>query len=256
MKKLFEYYIENHDLHVKYATGAPARRDMEFHSYNEFVYFIKGNSHLTSKNIQQKLEPGSVVIIPQENYHQFVITEPENYTRCILGFRSTSEINELVTEVMNETRVISTPDKFITDIFEALTEVMTSNLNQNEKLIFAKASLMQLLIRIKRYIPKSKEEARHCTLISKALDIIDERYDEKLSVERIAKLLYVSPSTLSHKFKEELNISVYQYITKKRLSVVHNLICGGEPMTSASAKCGFNDYSCFYRLYKKYYDNV
>ncbi|MBQ9922513.1 MAG: helix-turn-helix transcriptional regulator, partial [Clostridia bacterium] len=57
--------------------------------------------------------------------------------------------------------------------------------------------------------------------VSSALAVIDEKYAENLSVEKIAGLLYVSPSTLAHKFNKELNISVYRYITKKRLSVAH-----------------------------------
>ena len=85
--------------------------------------------------------------------------------------------------------------------------------------------------------------------------MIDEKYSENLTVKSIAKLLYVSPSTLAHKFSKELNISVYRYITKKRLSAAHELIQNGESLTHAAFSCGFTDYSCFYRLYKKYYKN-
>lgn len=257
MKDLFERYIEADDIHVKYAKGKPALKDTEFHDYNEFIYFISGHSFLISKDIQQELVPGSVVIVPRENYHQFVIKEPESYLRCIIGFRQTSEINSLVNEIMDSIKIISPPDKHILEVFNELTEIMTSDLDNSEKLLFARASLMQLLIRVKQYVPKSKNGNEGiATVVSKAIDIIDTKYSEKLTVEEIAKRLYVSPSTLSHKFKAELNISVYQYITKKRLSVAHNLINQGDPITSASAKCGFNDYSCFYRLYKKYYGNI
>ena len=257
MEKLFEYFLENENLHVKYACGKPARKDTEFHDYNEFVYYIKGDSYIISKNIQQNLKPESIVMIPRENYHQFVISKPEKYTRCIIGFRDIPELNELINEIMYTIKIIYPPDKSIIDIFEKLMEIITSKLDDKEKLIFAKASLIQLLIRVKQAIPKLEEQyIQHSTVVSAALDIIDTKYNEKLSVESLAKLLYVSPSTLSHKFKDELNISVYQYITKKRLSVAHKLICQGEALTSASIKCGFNDYSCFYRLYKKYYGNV
>lgn len=255
MKKLFEYYIEDEGLHVKFARGKPARKDTEFHDYSEFVYFIGGDSYLISKNVQQQLIQGSVVAIPQENYHQFIIKDNDSYTRCILGFRRSTDIGALVDEVMDGIKIIPTPDKSITDIFESLTEIMESDLSDGEKLIFARASLMQLLIRIKQHAPKEQEVCPD-TLVSRALDIIDARYGERLTVETLAGLLYVSPSTLSHRFKKELNISVYQYITKKRLAAAHNLISCGEPMTSAAAKCGFGDYSCFYRLYKKYYGNV
>ena len=255
MEKLFEYYIENDLIHVKYAKGMPARRDTEFHDYSEFVYFINGNSFFISKNLQQKLSSKSVIMIPQENYHQFVVRDAENYTRCILGFRKSSEIGRLADEVMNGIKIISQPDKSITDIFDGLAEIMASNFNDDDKLIFAKASLMQLLVRIKQNAPDIRDSVPD-TLVSRAIDIIDARYSEKLSVDLLAGLLYVSPSTLSHKFKEELNISVYRYVTKKRLSAAHGIISQGESITSASAKCGFSDYSCFYRLYKKYYGNI
>ena len=90
-------------------------------------------------------------------------------------------------------------------------------------------------------------------LVSDALSVIDEKYTENLSVEKLSNLLFVSPSTLAHKFNRELNISVYRYITKKRLSLAHQHILQGESLSTSALKSGFNDYSCFYRLYKKYY---
>ncbi len=256
MKKLFEYYVEDEGLHVKFARGKPARRDTEFHDYSEFVYFIDGDSYLISKNAQQQLDRGSVVVIPQENYHQFVIRDNDNYERCIIGFRRSNDIDTLTDEVMDTIKIIASPNRCITDIFDTLTEIMSSELSDGEKLIFAKASLIQLLVRVKQYAPHEKQGAKPLSIVSLALDIIDSKYNEKLSVDSIAKQLYVSPSTLSHKFKTELNISVYMYITKKRLSAAHSMITKGEAMTSAAIKCGFSDYSCFYRLYKKYYGNI
>lgn len=255
MKKQFEYYVENESLHVKYARGKPSRKDTEFHDYSEFVYFIDGDSYLISKNVQQQLTHGSVVAIPRESYHRFDVKDNDSYTRCIIGFRRSADIAPLVDEVMDAVRIIPSPDKRITDVFDGLAEIMASSLSDGEKLIFARASLIQLLIRIKQHIPKEQGTCP-CTVVSRALDIIDTRYAEKLTLEALARILYVSSSTLSHRFKEELNISVYQYITKKRLAAAHGLICRGEPMTSAATKCGFGDYSCFYRLYKKYYGNV
>ena len=69
MESLFEYYIESDNLHLKYAKGEPAVRKQEFHNYNEFVLFINGNASLISKNIQQKLTHGSLILIPKEHFH-------------------------------------------------------------------------------------------------------------------------------------------------------------------------------------------
>ena len=61
----------------------------------------------------------------------------------------------------------------------------------------------------------------------------------------------VSPSTLTHSFKKDMNISVYRYILKKRLVLAQQKILSGEPAQKAALDCGFNDYSGFYKQYKK-----
>ena len=254
MEKLFEYYIETDTFHFKYAKGEPAVKEQEFHDYNEFVMFISGKSFLNSKNIQQELTPGSIILIPKEHFHQFHVSEPEKYVRCILGFRETPEIYKLVHEVMDMIKVIVAPDENVVSVFDNLIAIVKSELSNEEKNLFIRASLIQLLIYLKHHTYEIISKSNNLSpVVNYALNIIDAKYAENLSVKSIAKQLYVSPSTLSHKFSKELNISVYQYITKKRLSVAHELITYGETFKSAALSSGFNDYSCFYRLYKKYY---
>ncbi len=254
MENLFEYYMETDDFHFKYAKGNPAVKEREFHDYDEFVFFVQGNTYFISKDIQQKLVPGNIIMIPKEHFHQFCVSEPENYVRCILGFNETSEIRGLLSETMDTIKVIAVPKEDVLSVFENLIEVIKSDLSEEEKGLFIKASIVQLLIYFKKYdcdtISKSVNISQ---VVSKALGIIDEKFTQKLSLKDIAKSLYISESTLSHKFNKELNISVYHYITQKRLFFAHNLISHGETLTNAAFRSGFNDYSCFYRLYKKYY---
>ena len=254
LENLFEYYLENDKFHLKYAKGDPAVKEQEFHDYNEFVFFIEGESYLISKNIQQDLAPGSIILIPKENFHQFCVSHPKTYVRCILGFRESEELSRLTKEVMDTIKVISEPDEKIVGIFNSLAESIKSDLTDDEKELHINSALVQLLVHLKLH-PSAEfsSNLNISPMVSRALAIIDENYAENLSVESIAKTLYVSPSTLAHKFSRELKISVYKYITKKRLSVAHKLILQGETMANASANSGFGNYSCFYRHYKKYY---
>ena len=253
MENLFEYYIETDNLHFKYAKGEPAVKEQEFHDYNEFVFFIKGKSFFLSKNIQQELTSGSLILIPKEHFHQFCVTQPETYIRCILGFRENGETDSLIREIMNTVKVLSIPDAKVTSIFEQLIEIIQSELSDEEKILFINSSLVQLLIYLKQYDFKLVSKCVSLSpMVSLSLKIIDEKYTENLSVKTIAKMLYVSPSTLAHKFSKELNMSVYRYITKKRLSAVRESVRQGESLTQAALNNGFSDYSCFYRLQKKY----
>jgi AraC-like DNA-binding protein len=45
--------------------------------------------------------------------------------------------------------------------------------------------------------------------------------------------------------------TVYDYILSKRLILFNEKVKSGVPVVLASLDCGFNDYSSFYRLYKK-----
>lgn len=254
MENLFEYYVENENFHFKYAKGEPSLKDREFHHYHEFVFFIEGSSYFISKNIQQVLSPGSIVLIPKEKFHQFRVTNSSEYHRCILGFRETPETSDLIHEIMDEVKIISTPNKTIIDLFENMSETVKSQLTDETKRLFIQASLIQLLIYFKQYVPSEiTQNINISPIVQQALTYIDENYTQKLSVEGIAKHLYISPSTLAHKFTKELNITVYQYISKKRIVSVNKLVEKGESYTEAATKSGFSDYSCFYRIYKKYY---
>ncbi len=253
MENLFEYYIENSCFHLKYAQGEPALKEQEFHDYNEVVLFIRGKSFFVSKNIQQNLSCKSIIIIPKEQFHQFRVEYPDSYVRCILGFRTTPQTAGLISEVMDKIKIISEPDVHIVRVFEQLIEIIKSELSYEEKIMYINSSIVQLLIHLKQNSSIAIDKNINLSPVTiQAISLIDDKYTEKLSVQTIAEELYVSASTLAHKFSKEMNMSVYQYIIKKRISAAQQLIEQGEYLHNAALRSGFNDYSSFYRASKKY----
>lgn len=253
MESLFTYYVENETVHLKYARGEPSLKEREFHNYHEFVFYIGGEAYFISKNIQQALSPGSIVVIPKEQFHQFFVSDPVNYRRCILGFRETSETVEMIRRVMTGVKIISTPGRKIAELFEAMAETVKGELPDAMKCLFVQASLIQLLVYLLQSAPAGiTENINISSVVQGAIAYIDEHYDQKLSVESIARQFYVSPSSLAHKFSRELNITVYQYILQKRMLSVQSLVEQGASYAEAAVRSGFSDYSCFYRLQKKY----
>lgn len=256
MNKLFEFYIEDYDIHMKYARGMPSVEGREFHDYNEIVLFLDGNAQFISKNIQLNLIEETLVIIPKESFHQFSVKTPESYERFILGFKNPDNIGSLIKDVMTDVSVISNPNSSILNIFHALIKVSKSNLNNTEKILSIRAGITALLIELKLF---SGTQIEKHFLVSKqtkkALNYIDTHYAEDLSLNSIANYLNISVSSLSHGFKKDLNISVYKYLTEKRLSVTRQLIEKGKTLNEAAFLSGFKDYSSFFRLYKNHFGN-
>ncbi len=251
MTDLFEYYITDEKFHFKYAKGKPTVEGREFHNYDEIVLFIDGNSQLISKNIQLELKKDSIILIPKEHFHQFNITSPESYTRCILGFQGIQELKPLIDQIMTDVAVISLPTNNILNIFNRLIYISKSELSENEKRLSVKSAIAGLLIEIKLFSGNHIDSYISISEQTRAaLTYIDSHYAEDLSLKSIADFLNTSVSSLSHRFSKDLNISVYRYITEKRLSVARQHIEKGKSLTEAAYLSGFKEYSSFFRFYK------
>ena len=239
-------------MHLKYARCDAAVRGQEFHNYHEVVWLLGGDARFISCNVNCKLKAGTLVVIPKENFHQFVV-ENQNYTRLIFAFKESNELFGLISEAMREVRLIENPSEKLISLFTQLADAAKEEMEDSERELFFRAALVHLLVYLKRQTnsPEAKRDGISPT-VREAIRLIEENYPNHLSLESIAASLHISPSTLSHKFSSELNISVYKYVTRKRLSAARKLIESGENMTVAASACGFSDYSCFYRLYKKF----
>ncbi len=68
---------------------------------------------------------------------------------------------------------------------------------------------------------------------------IDEHLSEDLSLERLAAELFVSKYHIAHVFKDEIGISIHQYISKKRLARCREALLGDVPVTKVYLLFGF-----------------
>lgn len=82
---------------------------------------------------------------------------------------------------------------------------------------------------------------------------IHSHYPENLSLELLAAKHDLSPSYLSHRFKEVTGFSVTDYIQMTRVRNVQALLINtNTPITEISEPCGFNSFSQFNRVFRKY----
>ena len=74
-----------------------------------------------------------------------------------------------------------------------------------------------------------------------------------MSLEQLSKAFFVSKYHIAHVFKDNIGLSIHQYITKKRLNLCKEAISGHMSITQAYQMFGFGDHSSFYRAFKKEY---
>ncbi|MBQ3529982.1 MAG: helix-turn-helix domain-containing protein [Oscillospiraceae bacterium] len=252
MKQNFKYYIKDRDITFKYAFGPTEETNKEFHSINEIILFLEGDAELIGENIHTKILHGTLIVIPKETYHQVIIKgDAQNYHRCTLHF---PDMPEFVINSKNSTGKIFLAEynsDFIF-MFEKLIKISKRpTLNANVQL---RALLSLILCEMSTKCTDNCNQNTQSELLLTVMGYINQNLSRNISVQTIARANNVSVSSLAHIFKKEMNISIYQYIIKKRLILAHRKICDGELASTVAVECGFNDYSGFYKQYKKIFN--
>ena len=88
-------------------------------------------------------------------------------------------------------------------------------------------------------------------VISEAIEYINNNLGEDLSVETLTEKYYLSKSRFINRFKNITGYTPHQYITDKRIIKCAQLMQAGANAGDAAARCGFKEYSVFYRAFKK-----
>ena len=86
---------------------------------------------------------------------------------------------------------------------------------------------------------------------ARIIKYVNEHITEPLSVEQIAGALFLSPSSLCHKFSKYMKTGVMKYVKKKRAIIADKMLRQGVKPTAVATLCGYGDYSSFYRSYKE-----
>jgi two-component system response regulator YesN len=88
--------------------------------------------------------------------------------------------------------------------------------------------------------------------VRRALEIIERRYDQKLSLESLASEIGVHRVYFCRLFSREVGVSFYQYLQQKRIEKAKALLAAGEKrMYEIAAACGFNSYDQFASAFRR-----
>lgn len=221
----------------------------EIRTYFLIIFIKEGTGTLHSTPEEIHLNPGHIfVMFPNEKIH-YTVDKDSLWTISWVGVygKFAYEIfNKIGVTPKNPVFKISNFEK-ISDLFEELyMHSFSENLND-------KIHIVSLLYRLfSEFIPDN-DSNKKINYVLEATNIIDYNYDKNITVEDIAKKLYINPCYLSRMFKEEKNISIKQYLTEKRISRAKQMLeTENIPINIIAASVGIYDSLYFSRLFKKY----
>lgn len=260
LSKDFEiyYYNEQNSSQVESHT----------HSYYEFYFFLEGDVSIQVEKDSYDLKFGDVVMIPPGTRHRAVIHSMKQPYRRFVFWISREYTAQLMEQsqsygyLMQQMAVnkkyifhndIITFNTIQTKVFHLIEEIHAQRFGKDARVSLCVNDLILHLNRIvyEQNHPNSpKEEQR---LYENLIQYIEDHLDENLSLERLSSEFYVSKFHIAHIFKDSIGLSVHQYITKKRVSACRDAILNNVKISEVYLLFGFNDYSGFYRAFKKEY---
>ncbi len=142
--------------------------------------------------------------------------------------------------------------KFSQSAVKALVEEYERRFRSHEGSYFA---LNGLMYEIFAELENGTLPANTRTLIARDIKrFIASEYAGSLSLSRIAERYGYSEDYTIKLFKNEFGITPYQYLLQKRLAQAeHLLLSTSDPVEEISRKVGYNDFSTFYRDFRKKY---
>lgn len=97
------------------------------------------------------------------------------------------------------------------------------------------------------------KKVRNAKSLGEALKYIRENYYKNITLEDVARSVYISPYYLSHLFKEELNITFLEYLTMVRMEEAKELLKDTSlSIVAIASQVGYEDASYFSKVFKKY----
>ncbi len=97
----------------------------------------------------------------------------------------------------------------------------------------------------------SSQDAKKITQIRPAINYIDANYDKLITLAEIAKASHLSISRLAHLFKEQMGVTVIDYLTGVRIERAKQLLLATEQnCTEVCFQVGYSNQSYFTRTFK------
>ena len=238
------------------------------HTFYEIYYLLSDHIDYVIGNQVYHLKKGDFLLLPPGLLHypsKLTMDTHQKYERIILWvslpyFEFLTQIDPDLNHIWNAIRLnrsyhvrpsSGAAQLLLTSLYRLLDE---QNRTDFAATAMNHALLLQILVQVNRIVFHLDYFEQHTptdNLFHNILYYIHTHLTEELSLEVLSENFFVSKGYISRIFRERLDISVHQYILSLRLEGCKNAILYGTPVTVVAETFGFQDYSNFFRAFKK-----
>ncbi|MGO4545590.1 AraC family transcriptional regulator [Paenibacillus sp. 2TAB23] len=232
----------------------------------EIYYLISGSVVYQVEDQSYPLNPGDLLIINNMEMHRPYFTSESSYERIIIFFKpefcshyiqegysllqyfdrkKPGSFNRVPGHLIEHSKVAAQ--------FMEMEELHRSQLPESNLLI--ELIFIRILIHLNKiiasHIDSFELEGNVNSKIEQIITYIHGNLYRSLTLEHIEHTFFVNRYYFSHQFKKITGYSFKQYVIQKRITKAIELLKLSVPPTEVCSMTGFQDYSNFYRTFKR-----
>ncbi|HOF94007.1 MAG TPA: AraC family transcriptional regulator [Clostridia bacterium] len=211
------------------------------HDFTEYIFILDGKMRIDVPGKKITKAQYDLIVYPKGVRHQEYVNMLERQQIICIGISAPCTIPLKTSYEMCDNNGV------IRWLFEQIYLEHTKHALKGEEIIHT--YIMAFFLHMQRYFADS--ESRQQNFIGRCTCYIHDHIKENISVEKLSKIAYVSPSHLARSFKKTLGVSPLQYIKACRIEIAKRLLVSTNTyIGDIAALAGFNDAKYFYRVFK------
>ena len=231
-------------------TANKVSLEQNWHDEFEIELCTEGEGEVLLDGKRYSLHKGEVVLIGGNILHHTGSKERLVYS-CIIPRITLCKAVGFDPLGMNFAPIVHDPV-----LTELIKELIEAEAQDNTTTLEKCAVLIKILLRIQKEHTQAPEEgqarSRSFESVRRAIDIIRSNYGTRLSLDTIAKSIYMDKYALCREFKHATGKTVTEYINSYRSQVAATMISEGATVSEAARACGFDNMSFFTKTFQKY----
>lgn len=244
--KVRTFYKTNTNITTEYGPVFPF--PIHIHSYCEMILYEPFDGYVCIND--QVITPNNLTatLIAPGDFHEIVVNTNSDSKYIKISF--TDNIFEKT--CYPKTSMVLKDIEQDSLFFKIYNEIIEKQNNEQLKKALTEVTIC-IIMQNGEKIP-SVQPVNNDRYSSETMRIINEKYNEDLTLSSVAKLLSITPQHLSNTFKSNVGITFSNYMTAVRLQHAEKfLIETKESITDICYMCGYKNFSHFIRSFKKTY---
>ncbi len=239
---------------------------LHMHKHCEIFCFLNGQGYYTVEGRDYPLSPGTILIMRDGETHKLHIASDRPYERLSLHF-SPSILPESARATMLaafhdrpwgcDNRL--PPSPYSDRVRNMLLRITEEDIPADEVRRYIVSYLPAILLELRAAAVQPHEVIEdeqvpakdNHTLVERMISFINGDPGSIADMESLEEHFGFSRSYLNRIFRRSTGVSIWDYVILKRLMLAREAIRAGHSAMDAAATAGYQDYSAFYRQYRK-----